>query len=63
VDPPEVVLLDPMRHFNGDVVRHVMGLEATVVLEEVAKVLVYIARHEMPPKVRLQRGEIRKTLP
>lgn len=53
-DPAEVVLLDPMRHFSPSVVRHVMGRKVTVVLEEVAKVLVHIARHEMPPKAKVR---------
>jgi|SRR3990170_6000920 len=61
-DPPEVVLLDPMRHFNPEVVRHEMGVEVAVVLEEVAKVLVHIARHEMPPKPPVRREKSRKVL-
>jgi hypothetical protein len=55
-DPPEVVLLDPMRHFDPRVVRHEMGVEAAVVLEEIAKVLAHLARHEMPPKPRVGRA-------
>ena len=53
-DPPEAVLLEPMRHFSPAVVRHVMGPKAVVVLEEVAKVLVFIARHETPPKAKVR---------
>lgn len=62
-DPPEVVVLDPMRHFSPAVVRHVMGLKATVVLEEIAKVLLCIARHERPPKATVQRARVPKVLP
>jgi hypothetical protein len=62
-DPPEAVLLAPMRHFSPRVVRHVMPVEVVVVLEEVAKVLVHIARHEMPPKVKLREAVPRKVLP
>lgn len=62
-DPPEVVLLDPMRHFDPDAVRHVIGLEVKVVLEEVAKVILSLARHEMPPKPRVQRAEAPRVLP
>lgn len=61
-DPPEVVVLDPMRHFSPTVVRHVMGLKETVVLEEVAKVLLCIARHERPPKVTVRRARVPKVL-
>lgn len=50
-DPPEVVVLDPMRHFSPSVVRHVIGAKETVLLEEVATFLVCVARHERPPKV------------
>ena len=62
-DPPEVVLLDPMRHFDPSVVRHAIGVEAKVVLEEVAKGIVALARHERPPKPRLQRHEVPKVPP
>jgi hypothetical protein len=62
-DPPEVVLLDPMRHFAPSVVRHAIGVEAKVVLEEVAKVIVALARHERPPKPRVQRPEIPRVPP
>ncbi len=53
-DPSAVVVLDPMRHFRMEVVRHEIGGRTAVVLEEVAKVLVCIARHEMPPKVKVR---------
>lgn len=53
-DPPEAVSLDPMRHFSPSVVRHVMGLKESVVLAEVARVLLFIARHGMPPKVKVR---------
>jgi hypothetical protein len=59
-DPVEVVLLDPMRHFSPAVVRHAMGQKETVVLEEVAKVLVHIARHGMPPKVAVRTARTTK---
>lgn len=62
-DPPEVVLLDPMRHFRRDIVRHEIGGRATVVLEEVSKVLVHVARHEMPPKVKVPGGKSPKDPP
>lgn len=55
-DPPEAVLLDPMRHFDPRVVRHEIGVEVAVVLEEAAKVLSHLARHEMPPKPGPGRG-------
>lgn len=61
-DAPEAVLLDPMRHFEPRVVRHEIGVEAAVVLEEAAKVLVHLARHEMPPKPRLGRARPPKVL-
>lgn len=61
-DPPEVVVLDPMRHFSSVVVRHVMGLKASVVLDEVAKVLVCIARHERPPKVKVRAQQVSRVL-
>lgn len=54
-DPREVVLLDPMRHFDPRVVRHVMGVKAQVVLEESAKVVLALARHEMPAKPGVDR--------
>lgn len=57
-EPPEVVVLNPMRHFSPSVVRHVMGPKATVVLEEVAKVLVHLARHEVPPKRQVRRRQV-----
>jgi len=53
-DPPEVVVLDPIRHFTPAVVRHVMGVKAAVVLGELAKVLLYVARHEMPPVAKVR---------
>lgn len=62
-DPPEVVVLDPMRYFSPAVVRHVMGLKKMVVIEEVAKVLLCIARHERPPKVTVRRVRVPKVLP
>lgn len=61
-DPPEVAVLDPMRHFSPTVVRHVMGVKESVLLEEVAKVLVSIARHEMPPKIKVKGSVARKVL-
>lgn len=63
VDPAEVVVLSPMRHFSLPAVRHVVGAEMTVVLEELAKVLIHIARHEVPPKVQGHPASSRKVLP
>lgn len=62
-DVPEVVLPDPMRHFDPSVVRHAIGVEAKVVLEEVSKVIVALARHERAPKPRVQRPEITRDPP
>lgn len=62
-DPPEAVLLDPMRHFSPEAVRHVMGLKETVVLVELAKVLICLARHERPPKVTVKGDIAPKVLP
>ncbi len=61
-DPPEVVILDPIRHFSPSVVRHVMGLKESVVLAEVAKVLVFIARHGTPPKVKVRAARAPRVL-
>jgi hypothetical protein len=61
-DPAEVVLLDPMRHFEARVVRHEIGVKVAVVIEEAAKVLLNLARHEMPPKPRLGRARRPKVL-
>jgi len=61
-DLPEAVKAAPMRYFNGSVVRHVMGVKGTVVLEEVTKVLMFLVRHEMPPKPLVRRGITRKVL-
>ena len=53
-DPPEAVVLDPLRHFSTGVVRHVMGLKESVVISEVAKVLLFIVRHGMPPITKVR---------
>ena len=58
----EEVLLQPMRHFDTAVVRHVVGVEMQVVLEEAAKVIVALARHGVPPKAGV-RGEMRAKVP
>lgn len=62
-DPADVVVLAPMRHFSLPAVRHVVGAETAVVLEELAKVLIHIARHEVPPKVTVRPAPSRKVLP
>lgn len=48
---PEVVSANPLRQFDATVVRHVIGVEMRVVLEELVKVVLRVVRHEMPPRV------------
>ena len=54
---PEVAAIQAMAHFDPNVLRHVMGAEMLVVLEELVKVILRAVRHEMQPKVAVQRQE------
>jgi hypothetical protein len=47
-----------MRQFDAKVVRHVVGVEMEVVLEEIAKVILTLARHGVPPKIHVRRGKL-----
>lgn len=62
-DPVAVVLLDPIRHFEPPVVRHVMGVKGAVLLCELSKVLVRLARHEMQLKMVVQPEKVVEVLP
>lgn len=62
-EDPAAVVVSPMRYFDGDTVRHAVGVKVLVLLEEVAKVIVCIARHGVPPKMRGKGSESTKVIP
>jgi hypothetical protein len=59
----EVAALQPMAHFDPQVVRHAVGAKVQVVLEELAKVIARDMRHGVPPKSKVQRQEEAKVMP
>lgn len=59
----EVAAIHPMANFDPQVVRHAVGAEVQVVLEELAKVIVRGGRHAVPPKSKVQRHEEAKVMP
>lgn len=65
-DPPpaaEVAVLDPIAAFDEVAVRHAVGVEVSVVIEQVAKVILSLARHGVLPKWRLRGRDSPKVPP
>ena len=60
---PAEVSANPLRQFDPEVVRHVIGVEMRVLLEELLKVLLRVVRHEMPPRVPESPARSAKVLP
>jgi hypothetical protein len=58
--PTEVVQLDPIRVFDPEAVRHAVPVGTRVVLAQLAKVLVALARHEVVPRAVGVRRRSRK---
>ena len=60
---PEQVHARPLSKFSPVVVRHVMGLEMNVVLEELIRVLLTVVRHEMRAESSQRTASPQKVLP
>ncbi len=58
----EVEVVQPMAHFDMDVVRQGVGVKTAVLLEEFAKVLSSRLRHGVPSKMKGKGTEIEKVL-
>jgi len=59
----EVEVVQPMRHFDADVVRQGVGVKTMVLFEEFGKVLLARLRHGVPTKTKGKGAEIGKVLP
>ncbi len=61
--PEEVVRVQPMRHFDPEGVRHAVGAEMQVVIEEAAKAILAAARRVAPARTGVHCAEFRNVLP
>lgn len=57
------VSANPLRQFDAEVVRHVIGVEMRVLLEELVKVLLRVVRHEIPLRMPEPPARSAKVLP